>query len=79
MLDSKWLTLEETAKVTGYTDSYLRRLLRNGELAGQKLTPRLWVIERKAAEALAKKPYKRGRPRARTPQNIGKNGILKKT
>lgn len=78
MLDSKWLTLEETSTVTGYTDGYLRRMLRNGELAGRKLTARLWIVEKKAAEELAKKPQTRGRPRAKQPKNIGKNTISKK-
>lgn len=78
MLDNKWLTLEETAKMTGYTDGYLRRMLRNGELAGCKLNPRLWLVEKKAAEALATKPYSTGRPRAKTPENLGKKAISKK-
>ena len=79
MLDGKWLTLEETAKLTGYTDGYLRRLLRNGELSGKKFSARLWLVELDAARELAVRPHTNGRPRAKTPQNIGFSGKSKKS
>jgi len=63
MLDNRWLTLAEAAEVTGFTDSYLRFLLRKGEISGNKFSPRLWLIDKKEAEKLAKKPKTMGRPR----------------
>lgn len=78
MLDGKWLTLEETARLTGYTDGYLRRLLRNGELSGKKFSARLWLVDMKSAKELASKPHTIGRPRAKQPQNLGKSTISKK-
>jgi excisionase family DNA binding protein len=79
MLDGKWLTLEETAKLTGYTDGYLRRMLRNGELSGKKFSARLWLVDLSSAKKLADKPHTTGRPRAKTPQNIGFSAKSKKS
>lgn len=78
MLDSNWITLEDAAKLTGYTDGYLRRMLRNGELKGNKLKERLWLVDRSAAEQLANKPHVNGRPRAKQPQILGKKTKSKK-
>lgn len=64
MLDNKWLTLAEAAELTGYTDGYLRRMLRNGELKGEKFSERLWLVDKRDAEKLAKKPHILGRPRS---------------
>ena len=74
----KWLTLEQASTVTGYTDGYLRRMLRNGVLQGCKLNPRLWLVDKRDAEKLARKPHVNGRPRAKEPKKVGKTTILKK-
>lgn len=71
MLDGKWLTLEEAATLTGYTDGYLRRMLRQGDLDGKKFSARLWLVSKKSAEKLAAKPHTIGRPRAKTPEKLG--------
>lgn len=79
MLDSNWITLEDAVALTGYTDGYLRRMLRNGELKGNKLKERLWLVDRGAAEQLANKPHINGRPRAKEPQIPGKTTKSKKS
>ena len=55
--NGKYITLIEAAKITGYTTSHLRRLLRTGKLEGVKFG-RDWFV---TIEAIEK--YKATNPR----------------
>lgn len=61
----KMITLNEASEQTGFSDSYLRRLLRSGTIQGQKVGARLWVLDQKTVDRLAKIPYRGGRPRGK--------------
>jgi excisionase family DNA binding protein len=60
---SKFVTVEAAAELIGCTDGRVRQLLRNGDLPGEKLSERVWLILRKDAEKYAAIPYKTGRPK----------------
>jgi excisionase family DNA binding protein len=47
--DKVFLTVTEAAEAMGCTVSYIRRLLRSGELEGQKFGPRSWMVARQSA------------------------------
>jgi excisionase family DNA binding protein len=39
-----WITVQEAAKLTGYSEQYLRRLIRNKKIPAKKLSF-LWLVE----------------------------------
>ena len=55
----QFLALKDAAELVGLTTGRLRQMLRAGELVGEKLAPRLWVIPRHEVEKLAKSRKKR--------------------
>ena len=63
MIESKWLDIGEAADKIGCTVSYIRQLLRAGELSGQKIGERAWIVENNSVLKFVKKPKKTGRPR----------------
>ena len=60
-----WVSVAEAAEIIGCTDGRVRQLLRDHELAGQKINERAWVISRDSVERFAKKPQIFGRPRVK--------------
>jgi len=60
------ITLQQAATITGYTESYLRQLLRAGSICGAKLNQRCWVVSlasvQQHSSSAAEKQF--GRPRA---------------
>ena len=38
-----WITTKETAQITGYHEEYLRTLIRDGKVKGQKFGP-VWQV-----------------------------------
>ena len=48
-----YLTVEETAEVLGYSDHYVRRMLRNGKLHADKKGG-MWLVYREAVERYKK-------------------------
>lgn len=60
---SKFVSVSTAATIIGCTDGRVRQLLRSGELPGEKLGERLWLIRRKDAEKYAKILQPTGRPR----------------
>jgi excisionase family DNA binding protein len=44
-----YLTVEETAQVLGYSDHYVRRMLRKGKLRADKKGG-MWLVYRRAVE-----------------------------
>lgn len=73
MISGQYLTMAEVVDLTGYTQAYLRRLLREGQLKGTKIGPRLWLVDPKAAEKLAKLEQSTGRPRHQDPKKLKKS------
>lgn len=70
MLENKWMTSTEAAELIGCSSAHVRFLANEGHLTGEKVGPRMWLIEKKSAQDFAKKPAKVGRPRS----NLKKNG-----
>lgn len=60
-----WVSVNEAAEILGCTDGRVRQLLREHELAGQKVNERAWIISRESVDRFAKKPQPLGRPRVR--------------
>lgn len=64
MLEKKYLTVVQAANQAGCTVSYVRRLLRNGVISGEKFGERAWVIPINQLEKLKSSPTGRnGKPR----------------
>ncbi len=63
MIDNKWLTIQEAAKLSGCSTGYLRDLLGQKKLVGVKAGERAWLVERESITQLAKKKPGVGRPR----------------
>jgi len=53
----------EAASIIGCTEGRVCQMARAGELKGQKMGKRAWIILRKDCEKYAKSPQKVGRPR----------------
>jgi excisionase family DNA binding protein len=58
-----FLSVNEAAELIGCTDGRVRQLLIDGQLKGQKLHARAWVVDRDSADKYAKNTSKVGRPR----------------
>ena len=63
MLDNKYLTVGETAALAGCTESYVRWLIRQKQLAFQQVGKKTYLIPVAEARKFAVKPRKTGRPR----------------
>jgi excisionase family DNA binding protein len=63
MLDPKYMTIHDAVRLLGCTQSYVRRLLRDGVIAGEKLSGRVWLVESRSAREFARRSVDRGRPR----------------
>jgi excisionase family DNA binding protein len=65
MLGKKYYTVTQAAEIAGCTVSYVRRLLRENLIAGEKIGERAWVIPANQLEILKQSPTgKPGRPRS---------------
>lgn len=60
MLDDL-ITIQEAIKRYKLSDSYLRRLLRQGKIRGRKLGT-TWILDPASIEVFLSTPRKRGRP-----------------
>ncbi len=67
MTTENLLTIAETAKLLGYTQQHVRRLVAAGELAGEKLG-RDWVISRASVEDYRARIGPEGKKRGRPPK-----------
>jgi len=63
MLEKSWITASEAAAIVGCTSSRIRALCKDSILKAEKIGPRVWLVDRQAAEKLAANPAKTGRPR----------------
>lgn len=52
----------EAAVLIGCTAAHVRKLLRDGDLVGRKLSPRIWLVSRKSALAFSRNRPRLGRP-----------------
>lgn len=57
------ISVTDAAGVIGCTNSYVRRLCREGQLRSIKLGERAWAVSRVDAEKMAENPHETGRPR----------------
>ena len=57
------ISCEAAAKLIGCTRGRVRQLLRAGDIEGEKINARAWMVFRKSAEEYAKKQQPSGRPR----------------
>lgn len=49
MIDPSAVTVERAAEIIGVTTGRIRQLLRSGDLSGQKITERCWLVSRESA------------------------------
>lgn len=56
------ISVEEAAELIGCSAAHVRKLLRDGDLVGRKISPRIWVVSSRAATHFAKHRPKLGRP-----------------
>jgi len=59
-MNTAFLSVTEAAHRAGCTVSYVRRLLRNGSITGQKIGRSYWILEKSEADKLRKALGKRG-------------------
>lgn len=65
MLEKKYYTVTQAANLVGVTTSYVRKLLRDKEISGEKLGERAWLIPANEMEKLNNSPTgKAGKPRS---------------
>jgi excisionase family DNA binding protein len=57
------ISVTDAAGLIGVTNSYVRRLCREGHLRSIKLGERAWAVSRVDAEKMAENPQQTGRPR----------------
>ena len=63
MLEKNWITVTEAATIVGCSASRIRALCAEALLKAEKMGPRAWLVDRNAAEKLARTPARTGRPR----------------
>ena len=64
MLGNKYYTVTQAAELAGVTVSYVRQLLRDKKIAGEKIGARAWIIPANQLEKLKTSPTgKHGRTR----------------
>lgn len=63
MLEKNWLTVSETAELVGCSAQRIRFMAKESLIKAELANGRCWLIDRKAAESMAKTPAKTGRPR----------------
>lgn len=54
------ISVSEAATRLNLTDSYIRRLLREGKIEGRKINDRAWVVSKSSVEQYASAHKKRG-------------------
>jgi len=63
---SDWLTVDEAAKLAGYHEDHIRRLVRSGEVKGRKVVI-VWLVSRKSLDAYLRRQEQRGERRGAKP------------
>lgn len=63
-----YITTAEAAQLTGYTDDYIRRLIRNEQVKGQRWG-RTWMVSRASLLTYKRKSEKLGAKRGRKSAN----------
>ena len=64
-----WLTVQDACSLTGYAEQYIRRLLRNNSIEGQKFG-HVWMISRKSLLVYqAEAQQKSGQDKRYSPKN----------
>jgi len=62
-----WISIREASKQSGYTEDYLRTLIRQKAIKARKVVI-VWLVNRKSLDAYARKQTQRGertgRPRS---------------
>ncbi len=57
----RYLTTKETADMMGVSQAYVRKLIADGRLEGQRVGERVLMVSARSVKALKRRP--RGRPR----------------
>ena len=64
----EWLTVNESAKLSGYNPDYIRELIRQGKIKARKFSI-VWMVDHKSLSAFLKKAQAMGEKRGRKPEN----------
>ena len=62
----EWITSTEAAKISGYHPDYIRKLLQNGKIVGQKFGT-VWQIDRASLEGYLARMKVKGQRRGPKP------------
>lgn len=60
MLGKKYYTVTQAAALVGVTTGYVRKLLRDKEIVGEKFGERAWIIPANQLEKMKESPTGRG-------------------
>lgn len=63
-LMADWITTREAAELGGYTEAYLRDLVRTGRITARKFGP-IWQVDRVSVRAYLRQAEKLGERRGR--------------
>lgn len=64
----EWLTVSESAELSGYDPEHIRRLIREGEIEARKFSI-VWMVNRESLLGYVKKAQTWGKKRGRKPEN----------
>lgn len=63
MVKGSFCSVQEAADILGCSDGYIRRLLIDGKIKGEKLSERVWLVNVASVEAYDRLKITVGRPR----------------
>jgi excisionase family DNA binding protein len=66
-INGEWLTVRDAAKLSGYNPEHIRRLIREGEIEGRKVSI-VWLVNRESLLAYVTKAQAMGGKRGRKPE-----------
>jgi excisionase family DNA binding protein len=67
MAKDDWITTKEAAAISGYHINYIRRLIKSGDVKGEKKWGRDWMVSRSSLLAHIRKAGKLGAKRGPKP------------
>ncbi len=67
MSNDEWITVQEAAKISGYNEEYITRLIRDGKIKAKKFSI-VWQVNRDSLQAYVSKTEKLGNKRGPRPK-----------
>jgi len=67
MSTDDWITVNEAAKISGYNEEHITRLIREGKITAKKFSI-VWQVNRKSLEAYILRAERQGNKRGPKPK-----------